>query len=82
MFFVLLQMEMCDLQRRLEELQEQNRDVEVQLALEERRTEEDVLVLKGCDASQLRMMGRALEDMMTCEHRTQISASPPAEIIR
>ncbi|KAA0718301.1 Disrupted in schizophrenia 1 protein [Triplophysa tibetana] len=82
-----IQREMCDLQRRLEELQEQSRAVEVQLAPDERRREEERLeeevpVLKGCDVAQLRLMGRALEDMMTSEHRAQISASPPAEIIR
>ncbi|XP_056617292.1 disrupted in schizophrenia 1 protein isoform X2 [Triplophysa dalaica] len=82
-----IQREMCGLQRRLEELQEQSRAVEVQLAPDERgpeeeRLEEEVPVLKGCDVAQLRLMGRALEDMMTSEHRAQITASPPAEIIR
>lgn len=77
-----IERETCDLQRRLEELQEWSRAVEAQLALEERRPEEEVPVLKGCDVAQMRLMGRALEGMMASEHRAQISASPPADIIR
>ncbi|RXN38206.1 disrupted in schizophrenia 1 -like protein [Labeo rohita] len=69
---------MCDLQRRLEELQEQSRAVEEQLEMEE--LEEPVL--RACDSAQLRLMGRALEDMIGSEHRAQISVSPPADIIR
>uniref|UniRef100_A0A673GR88 Disrupted in schizophrenia 1 protein-like n=1 Tax=Sinocyclocheilus rhinocerous TaxID=307959 RepID=A0A673GR88_9TELE len=70
-----IQKEMCGLQRRLEELREQSRAVEEQLELEEP-------VLRACDSTQLRLMGRVLEDMITSEHRAQISVSPPAEIIR
>ncbi|XP_050982183.1 disrupted in schizophrenia 1 protein [Labeo rohita] len=73
-----IQKEMCDLQRRLEELQEQSRAVEEQLEMEE--LEEPVL--RACDSAQLRLMGRALEDMIGSEHRAQISVSPPADIIR
>lgn len=69
---VLLQKEMCDLQRRLQELQ--SRSVELE-ELEEP-------VLRACDPAQLRLMGRALEDIISSEHWAQISVSPPAEIIR
>ncbi|XP_059421657.1 disrupted in schizophrenia 1 protein [Carassius carassius] len=67
-----IQKEMCDLQRRLQELQERSRAVEEQLEP----------VLGGWDPAQLRLMARALEDMISSENRAQISASPPAEIIR
>ncbi|KAF4106138.1 hypothetical protein G5714_013800 [Onychostoma macrolepis] len=70
-----IQKEMCDLQRRLQELQERSRSVEEQLELEEP-------VLRACDPAQLRLMGRALEDMISSEHRAQISVSPSAEIVR
>uniref|UniRef100_A0A672NVZ7 Disrupted in schizophrenia 1 protein-like n=1 Tax=Sinocyclocheilus grahami TaxID=75366 RepID=A0A672NVZ7_SINGR len=70
-----IQKEMCGLQRRLEELREQSRAVEEQLELEEP-------VLRACDSTQLRLMGRVLEDMITSEHRAQISVSPPVEIVR
>ncbi|KAL1263660.1 hypothetical protein QQF64_006399, partial [Cirrhinus molitorella] len=70
-----IQKEMCDLQRRLEELQERSRAVEEQLELEEP-------ILRACDSAQLQLMGRALEDMISSEHRAQISVSPPADIIR
>lgn len=73
-----IQKEMCELQRRLEELQEQSRAVEVQLAVEELEGP----VLRACDSPQLRLMGRALEDMITSQHRPLISLSPPAGIIR
>ncbi|XP_067278382.1 disrupted in schizophrenia 1 protein [Pseudorasbora parva] len=73
-----IQKEMCDLQRRLEELQEQSRAVEVQLEVEELEGP----VLRACASPQLRLMGRALEDMITSEHRTLIRLSPPAGIIR
>ncbi|XP_026079124.1 disrupted in schizophrenia 1 protein-like isoform X2 [Carassius auratus] len=63
-----IQKEMCDLQRRLQELQERSRAVEEQLEP----------VLGGWDPAQLRLMARALEDMISSEHRV----SPPAEIIR
>ncbi|XP_051508308.1 disrupted in schizophrenia 1 protein-like isoform X2 [Myxocyprinus asiaticus] len=80
-----IQKEMCELQRRLEELQVQSRAVEVQLLQEERVLEVEEAegsVLTGCDAVQLRLIGRALEDMMTSENRAQISMRPPAQIIR
>uniref|UniRef100_A0A673M4C5 DISC1 scaffold protein n=1 Tax=Sinocyclocheilus rhinocerous TaxID=307959 RepID=A0A673M4C5_9TELE len=64
--------EMCDLQRRLQELREQSRAVEEHLEP----------VLRACDPAQLRLMARALEDMISSEHRAQISVSPPAEIVR
>ncbi|XP_016314136.1 disrupted in schizophrenia 1 protein isoform X2 [Sinocyclocheilus anshuiensis] len=70
-----IQKEMCGLQRRLEELREQSRALEEQLELEEP-------VLRACDSTQLRLMGQVLEDMITSEHRAQISVSPPAEIVR
>lgn len=75
---MLVQKEMCELQRRLEELQEQSRAVEVQLEVEELEGP----VLRACDSAQLHLMGRALDDMITSEHRPLISLSPPAEIIR
>ncbi|XP_077073491.1 disrupted in schizophrenia 1 protein isoform X2 [Siphateles boraxobius] len=68
-----IQKEMCELQRRLEDLQEQSRAVEEEL---------EEPVLRACDAAQLRLMARALEDVITSEHRPQISLSPPAEILR
>lgn len=68
-----IQKEMCELQRRLEELQEQSRAVEEEL---------EEPVLRACDSAQLRLMARALEDMITSEHRPQISLSPPAAIVR
>ncbi|XP_051503800.1 disrupted in schizophrenia 1 protein-like [Myxocyprinus asiaticus] len=80
-----IQKEMCDLQRRLEELQEQSRAVEVQLLQEKRGLEVEEVegsVLTGCDMVQLQLIGRTLEDMMTSEHRAQISVSAPAQIIR
>ncbi|XP_016344703.1 disrupted in schizophrenia 1 protein-like [Sinocyclocheilus anshuiensis] len=67
-----IQKEMCDLQRRLQELREQSRAVEEHLEP----------VLRACDPAQLRLMARALEDMISSEHRAQISVSPPAEIVR
>uniref|UniRef100_A0A8C1CMQ5 DISC1 scaffold protein n=1 Tax=Cyprinus carpio carpio TaxID=630221 RepID=A0A8C1CMQ5_CYPCA len=67
-----IQKEMCDLQRRLQELQERSRAVEEQLEP----------VLRVCDPAQLRLTARALEDMISSEHRAQISVSPPAEIVR
>ncbi|XP_048059899.1 disrupted in schizophrenia 1 protein isoform X4 [Megalobrama amblycephala] len=73
-----IQKEMCELQRRLEELQEQSRAVEVQLEVEELEGP----VLRACDSAQLRLTARALDDMTTSEHRPLISMSPPAEIIR
>ncbi|XP_059372937.1 disrupted in schizophrenia 1 protein-like isoform X2 [Carassius carassius] len=73
-----IQKEMCDVQRRLEELRERSRAVEEQL--EQLELEEPVL--GGCDPAQMRLMARVLEDMIGSEHRGQISASPPAEIIR
>ncbi|XP_073690660.1 disrupted in schizophrenia 1 protein [Garra rufa] len=76
-----IQKEMCDLQRRLEELREQSRAVEEQLELEELEELEEP-VLRACDSAQLRLMGQALEDMISSEHRAQISVSPPVEIIR
>ncbi|XP_052006612.1 disrupted in schizophrenia 1 protein-like [Xyrauchen texanus] len=80
-----IQKEMCDLQRRLEELQEQSRAVEVQLLQEKRGLEVEEVegsVLTGCDVVQLQLIGRTLEDMMTSEHRAQISVSAPTQIIR
>ncbi|CAM4728021.1 unnamed protein product [Leuciscus chuanchicus] len=71
-----IQKEMCELQRRLDELQEQSR------AVEEELEELEEPVLRACDSAQLRLMARALEDMITSEHRPQISLSPPAAIIR
>ncbi|XP_039504847.1 disrupted in schizophrenia 1 protein [Pimephales promelas] len=65
-----IQKEMCELQRRLEDLQEQSRAVE------------EELVLRACDPAQLRLMARALEDVIASEHRPQISLSPPAAVIR
>ncbi|XP_042625465.1 disrupted in schizophrenia 1 protein-like isoform X1 [Cyprinus carpio] len=73
-----IQKEMCDVQRRLEELRERSRAVEEQLELEE--LEEPVL--RACDPAQLRLTARVLEDMISSEHRAQISVSPPAEILR
>ncbi|XP_026133605.1 disrupted in schizophrenia 1 protein-like isoform X1 [Carassius auratus] len=73
-----IQKEMSDVQRRLEELRERSRAVEEQL--EQLELEEPVL--GGCDPAQMRLMARGLEDMISSEHRGQISASPPAEIIR
>ncbi|XDV49811.1 hypothetical protein PO909_018991, partial [Leuciscus waleckii] len=70
-----IQKEMCELQRRLDELQEQSR------AVEEELEELEEPVLRACDSAQLRLMARALEDMITSEHRPQISLSPPAAII-
>ncbi|XP_016096748.1 disrupted in schizophrenia 1 protein-like isoform X2 [Sinocyclocheilus grahami] len=67
-----IQKEMCGLQRRLLELREQSRAVEEHLEP----------VLRACDPAQLRLMARALEDMISSEHRAQISVSPPAEIVR
>ncbi|KTF75321.1 hypothetical protein cypCar_00034545, partial [Cyprinus carpio] len=72
-----IQKEMCDVQRRLEELRERSRAVEEQLELEE--LEEPVL--RACDPAQLRLTARVLEDMISSEHRAQISVSPPAEIL-
>ncbi|XP_055026064.2 disrupted in schizophrenia 1 protein isoform X2 [Misgurnus anguillicaudatus] len=77
-----IQKEMLDLQRRLEELQVQSRAVDMQLGMEVHRLEVEMPMLRGCDVGQLHLIGRALEDMMTSEHRAQISASPPAEIMR
>lgn len=77
-----IQKEMRDLQRRLEELQVQSRAVEMQLGMEVHRLEVEMPMLRGCDVAQLHLIGRALEDMMTSEHRIQICASPPTEIIR
>ncbi|KAK7139721.1 hypothetical protein R3I94_012390 [Phoxinus phoxinus] len=68
-----IQKEVCELQRRLEELQEQSRAVEEEL---------EEPVLRACDPAQLRLMARALEDMSTSEHRPQISLSPPAAVVR
>uniref|UniRef100_A0A8C1FRQ2 DISC1 scaffold protein n=1 Tax=Cyprinus carpio carpio TaxID=630221 RepID=A0A8C1FRQ2_CYPCA len=64
-----IQKEMCDVQRRLEELRERSRAVEEQLELEE--LEEPVL--RACDPAQLRLTARVLEDMISSEHRAQIS---------
>ncbi|ROI46715.1 Disrupted in schizophrenia 1 protein [Anabarilius grahami] len=75
-YFRLSNKEMCELQRRLEELQEQSRAVEVQLEVEELEGP----VLRACDSAQLRLTARALDDMITSEHRPLISLSPPAEI--
>ncbi|XP_043111522.1 disrupted in schizophrenia 1 protein isoform X2 [Puntigrus tetrazona] len=70
-----IQKEVCDLQRRLRELQEQGRAVEEQLELDEP-------VPGACDPAQLRLVSRALEDMISSEHRAQIDVSPPEEIVR
>ncbi|XP_056088661.1 disrupted in schizophrenia 1 protein isoform X2 [Rhinichthys klamathensis goyatoka] len=68
-----IQKEMCELQRRLEDLQEESRAVEEEL---------EEPVLRACDPAQLRLMARALEDVIASEHRPQISLSPPAAVIR
>lgn len=69
---------MCELQRRLEELQEQSRAVEEQLEVEELEGP----VLRACDSARLRLTARALDHMIASEHRPLISSSPPAEINR
>lgn len=76
--------EMQELQRQLEELQERRLSLEQQIQLEEQHQEtEEVegLALRSSTAAQLRDVSRTLEDLVTCENRTQMCVSPPASTL-
>lgn len=73
-----IQKEMCDVQRRLRDLQERSRALELQLELQEMQGP----VLRAADSPHLHLTARALEDLLTSEHRQRISVSPPAHIRR
>ncbi|XP_056327397.1 disrupted in schizophrenia 1 protein [Danio aesculapii] len=73
-----IQREMCDVQRRLQGLQERSRALELQLELQEMQGP----VLRAADSPHLHLTARALEDLLTSEHRQHISISPPAHIRR
>ncbi|KAF7654588.1 hypothetical protein LDENG_00067850 [Lucifuga dentata] len=81
----LVEAEIADLQQRLTELRDHSRCLEQQIQQEEQRVEVEELegsVLKSCTVAHLRDMSRALQDLVTSEHRTQISISPPSSMLR
>ncbi|KAL0983655.1 hypothetical protein UPYG_G00130850 [Umbra pygmaea] len=80
-----VEMEMTELQQRLEELQARRRSLELQI--QQKEEEQDVeevqgLALRSCSHAQLRDMGRALDDVVTSQNRTKICVSPPAAWLR
>lgn len=79
-FLSLCQAEVRELRARLAELQERGAALHEQIAHEEQQQELEEVegpVLHSCDPAHLRQMGRALEDLLTSQHRTRICLSPP-----
>ncbi|XP_012672397.2 disrupted in schizophrenia 1 protein isoform X1 [Clupea harengus] len=76
----LIEAEVRELRARLAELQERGAALHEQIAHEEQQQELEEVegpVLHSCDPAHLRQMGRALEDLLTSQHRTRICLSPP-----
>ncbi|XP_029305996.1 disrupted in schizophrenia 1 protein [Cottoperca gobio] len=81
----LVEEEIAALQRRLTELKDRSRCLEQQIQQEEQQVEAEELegsVLRSCTVAQLRDMSRTLQDLVTSENRTLISASPSPSFIR
>ncbi|KAG7462840.1 hypothetical protein MATL_G00188910 [Megalops atlanticus] len=81
----LVQEEMQELQRRLEVLQERSRQLDQEILQEEQLLEGEECegpALRSCTPAQLQELSRALEDLVTSEHRAQIATHPPPAILR
>ncbi|XP_055358678.1 disrupted in schizophrenia 1 protein isoform X2 [Betta splendens] len=81
----LVEEEIAALQQKLAQLQRRGRSLEQQIQQEEQQAEAEELessVLRSCSVAQLRAMGRALQDLVTSDHRLHISVSPSASILR
>ncbi|KAJ8250721.1 hypothetical protein COCON_G00226430 [Conger conger] len=78
-----VQEETQDLRSRLQELQERSQRLEAELQQEEEEPEEGVApALRSSTPAQLQELSRALEDLVTSQHRAQICTQPPALLLR
>uniref|UniRef100_A0A6Q2X1M5 DISC1 scaffold protein n=1 Tax=Esox lucius TaxID=8010 RepID=A0A6Q2X1M5_ESOLU len=80
-----VEVEIAELQCRLGELQSRNCSLELLIQHEEADLEAEELegpALRSCSHAQLKVMGRALNDMVTSQNRSRICVSPPASIHR
>ncbi|XP_026882943.2 disrupted in schizophrenia 1 protein isoform X2 [Electrophorus electricus] len=77
-----IQKQMMELQHMLGELQKQRLALGEQLNQDDLRLEKEVeeRVLRSYSPTQLHLIGRVLEDLITSQHRDQISLSPSQSI--
>ncbi|KAL2082864.1 hypothetical protein ACEWY4_020637 [Coilia grayii] len=81
----IIESEVCELRARLAGLEARSAELEERIAREEQLQELEEVegpVLRSCTPTHLRQMGRALEDLLTSQHRTRISLSPPSLLHR
>lgn len=77
--------EIAELQQRLAELKGRSRCLEQQIQQEEQQLEAEELegsVMRSCTVAQLRDVSRTLQELVTSEHRMQISVSLPPSMLR
>nr|CAD43194.1 disrupted in schizophrenia 1 protein [Takifugu rubripes] len=80
----LVEEDIAQLQRRLAELTERSRCLQQQIQHEEHHVEAEELescVRRSCTTAQLRGLSQSLQDLVSCESRRQISASPPVAML-
>ncbi|TNM99896.1 hypothetical protein fugu_012929, partial [Takifugu bimaculatus] len=80
----LVEEDIAQLQRRLAELTERSRCLQQQIQQEEHQAEAEELescVRRSCTTAQLRGLSQSLQDLVSCESRRQISASPPVAML-
>lgn len=83
--WIVMQVEIEELQQRLAELKDRSRCLEQQIQQEEQQLDAEELessVLRSCTVAQLCEMSRTLQDLITSENRTQISVAPPPSMLR
>lgn len=81
----LVEAEVQELRSRLAKLQDRSAVLNEQIACEERLQELEEVegpVLQSCSPANLRQMGRALEDLLSSQHRMHISLAPPPVLQR
>ncbi|XP_062375448.1 disrupted in schizophrenia 1 protein isoform X2 [Sardina pilchardus] len=81
----LVEAEVRELRARLAELEERSAALDERIACEEQQQELEEVegpVLRSCTPALLRQMGRALEDLLSSQHRTRICLSPPPLLLR
>ncbi|XP_041921464.1 disrupted in schizophrenia 1 protein isoform X2 [Alosa sapidissima] len=81
----LIEAEVCELRARLAELEERSAALDERIACEEQQQELEEVegpVLCSCTPAHLRQMGRALEDLLSSQHRMRICLSLPPVLHR